>query len=139
MTRPLQYLLGTVIALTISFSPVLGHAQDGDRIKATIPFDFIVGNTLLKAGDYVIESLPNKALRFHSEDGKVQQIAFTVAIEPKRTENHEHLLFRHEGDQYFLSQVWLASAENGNELIPGIQQKAAEKDQSVGGSAAGGR
>jgi len=138
MKHPMQYLLGTVIALTISFSSVVGHAQD-DRIKTSIPFDFIVGNTKLKAGDYVIQSLPNKALLFRSEDGKVQQIAFTVAIEPPRTENHERLLFRHEGDRYFLSQVWLSGGENGHELIPGIQQKSAEKSQLVGGSAAGGR
>ena len=139
MKHPMQYLLGTIIVLTISFSAVLGHAQDGDKIKATIPFNFMVGNTELRAGDYVIQSLPNKALLFRNEDGKVQQIAFTVAIEANRTENHEHLLFRHEGDQYFLSQVWLASGENGNELIPGVQQKSAEKGQPVGGSAAGGR
>jgi hypothetical protein len=139
MKRPMQYLLVTVIALTISFSSVLGRAQEDDRIKANIPFDFVVGNTELKAGDYVIQSLPNKALLFRSEDRKVQQIAFTVAIEPTRAGNHERLLFRHEGDQYFLSQVWLSAGENGYELIPGIQQKNTDKGQPVGGSAAGGR
>ena len=139
MKRPMQYLIGTVIALTIIFSSVLGHAEEDDKIKTTIPFDFIVGNTELKAGDYVIQSLPNKALLFRSEDGKVRQIAFTVPIESPRTGSHERLLFRHEGNRYFLSQVWLSAGENGHELIPGSQQKIAEKDQPVGGSAAGGR
>ena len=65
------------------------------------------------------------ALQFRSEDGDVQQIAFTVPIKTNRTGNHERLLFHHDGDQYFLSQVWLSGDENGRELIPGVQEKAA--------------
>src|SRR5947207_8810811 len=65
------------------------------------------------------------ALQFRSEEGDVQQIAFTVPIKTNRTGNHERLLFHHDGDQYFLCQVWLSGDENGRELIPGVQEKAA--------------
>ena len=139
MKQPMQCLLGTVIALTIVFTSSLGHAHDGDRIKTTIPFDFIVGNMELKAGEYEIQSLPRKALLVRSKDGKVQRIALAVATELSTAENPERLLFRHDGDQYFLSQVWLSGGENGHELIPGTLQKNAEKGQPVGGSAAGSR
>src|SRR6266704_5949361 len=58
--------------------------------QSNVPFTFVVGNKELKAGDYVIESLlANNALQFRSEDGDVQQIAFTVPIETNRTGNHE--------------------------------------------------
>jgi len=82
--------------------------------------------------------LANNALRFRSEDGDVQQITFTVPIETNTTGNHEHLLFHHDGDRYFLSQVWLSGDENGHELLPGVQEKGLEKgrgasDQAVGG------
>ena len=138
MKHPIKYMLGTLLGLILALSAVPGHAQDGAKVKATIPFNFVVGNRELKAGDYVIESLlANNALQFRSEDGDVQQIAFTVPIKTNRTGNHERLLFHHDGDQYFLSQVWLSGDENGRELIPGAQEKAAANrstsDQVVAG------
>ena len=138
MKHSTQYL-GVVLGLILTLSAVPGHAQDGTKIKTTIPFNFLVGNKELKAGDYVIESLlANNALRFRREDGDVQQITFTVPIETNTTGNHEHLLFHHDGDRYFLSQVWLSGDENGHELLPGVQEKGLEKgrgasDQAVGG------
>jgi hypothetical protein len=137
MKHPIKYMLGALLGLILALS-VPGHAQDEAKIKATIPFNFVVGSKELKAGDYVIESsLENNALRFRSEDGDVQQIAFTVPIETNRTGDHERLLFHHDGDQYFLSQVWLSGDENGRELIPGVQEKAAAdrstSDQVVAG------
>src|SRR5436190_534610 len=112
MRHPIKYMLGTLLGLTLALAVVPGHAQDGAKVKATIPFNFVVGNKKLKAGDYVIESLlANNALQFRSEDGDVQQIAFTVPIETNRTGNHERLLFHNDGDQYFLSQVWLSGTK----------------------------
>ena len=130
-TKYSEAVLGMILAL----SAVPGHAQDGAKIKATIPFNFVVGSKELKAGDYVIESsLANNTLQFRSEDGGVHQIAFTVPIETNRTGNHERLLFHHDGDQYFLSQVWLSGDENGLELIPGVPEKGRMvSDQSAGG------
>jgi hypothetical protein len=138
MKHSTQYL-GVVLGLILTLSAVPGHAQDGTKIKTTIPFNFLVGNKELKAGDYVIESLlANNALRFRSEDGDVQQITFTVPIKTNTTGNHERLLFHHDGDRYFLSQVWLSGDENGHALLPGVQEKGLEKgrgasDQAVGG------
>jgi len=138
MKRSTKYgeaLLGVILAL----SALPGHAQDAAKIKANIPFNFVVGSKELKAGDYVIESsLEDNVLRFRSEDGGVQQIAFTVPVETKRTGNHERLLFHHEGDQYVLSQVWLSGDENGQELIPAVRQKGSEKGQAASDHAAGG-
>ncbi len=138
MKHSTQYL-GVVLGLILAFSAVLGHAQDGAKIKTTIPFNFVVGNKTLKAGDYVIESLlADNALRFRSEDGDVQ-ITFTVPIETNRTGDHERLLFHHDGDQYFLSQVWLSGDENGHELRPGVQERNLEKGQGVSDQSAGGQ
>ena len=130
--KHLTKYLGVAFGLILALSAVPGHAQDGAKIKTTIPFNFVVGNKELKAGDYVIESLlGNNALRFRSEDGDVQ-IIFTVPIETNRTGDHERMLFHHDGDQYFLSQVWLSGDENGHELIPGAQEKKAATNRSTG-------
>ncbi len=131
MKHSTQYL-GVVLGLILALLAAPGHAQDKAKLKTTIPFNFVVGNKELKAGDYVIESvLDNTALRFRSEDGDVQQITFTVPIETSTNGNHERLLFHHNGDQYFLSQVWLSGDENGRELRPGVQEKKLEKNRGV--------
>src|SRR5437870_12268805 len=114
MKHPIKYMLGTLLGLILVLSAVPGHAQDEAKVKATIPFNCVVGNKELKAGDYVIESShANNALQFRSEDGDVQQIAFTVPIETNRTGNHERLPSHQYGDQHLLSQVRLSGDETG--------------------------
>jgi len=127
MKHSTQYL-GVVLGLILTLSAVPGHAQDGTKITTTIPFNFVVGKKELKAGDYVIESLlANNALRLRSEDGDVQQIAFTVPIETNTTGNHERLLFHHDGDRYFLSQVWLSGTKTDTNSFPEFKRRVWRK------------
>jgi len=44
MKHPAKHILGTLLGLILVLSAVPGHAQDGAKIKATIPFNFVVGN-----------------------------------------------------------------------------------------------
>jgi hypothetical protein len=74
-------------------SALPSHAWDSGRVNVTIPFDFVVGNKQLKAGDYVVELLlDGMALKLRSKGGDVQQIAFTVPI-TNQTGNHERHYF----------------------------------------------
>jgi hypothetical protein len=129
MKRLSQYLFGLFLGLSLVLSALPGHAQDSDRVNVTIPFDFVVGDKQLTAGDYVVESsLDGRALKFRSKGGDVQQIAFTVPI-TNQTGNHERLLFHHDGDQYFLSQVWFWGDEDGREVTRGVHEKSLGKSR----------
>ena len=129
MKRLSQYLFGLFLGLSLVLSALPGHAQESDRVNVTIPFDFVVGDNQLKAGDYVVESLlGGRALKFRSKGGDVQQIAFTVSI-TNQTGNHERLLFHHDEDQYFLSQVWIRGDEDGYEVTRGVQEKSLGKNR----------
>ncbi len=122
-----KYSFGLVLGLSLVLSALPSHALDSDRINVTIPFDFVVGDKQLKAGDYVVESLlDGRALELRSKGEDVQQIAFTVPM-TNQTGNHERLLFHHDGGQYFLSQVWFWGDENGRELTRGVQEKSLGK------------
>ena len=135
-----HYLFGLSLGLTLVLSAMPGHAQDPDRIKVTIPFDFVVGATQLKAGEYVVESAFDKrALKFRAKDGEVEQIAFTVPIENNPAGQHQSLLFHHDGDQYFLSQVWFWGDEEGRELSLGRQEKTLAKSRPVSDQALAGQ
>jgi len=131
MRRFTGYLGGFVLGLSLTFLALAAHAQESVRINARIPFDFVVGDKQLKAGDYVIESsLDHKALRFRSQNGDVQQLALTVPIETNKIGNHERLIFHRDSDKYFLSQVWFSGDEDGRDLIPGVQEKNLGKSPS---------
>lgn len=133
MKHSTQYALGMLFGLLFAFSAVPGQAQDQPKIKATIPFKFVVGSKELKAGEYVVQqfgSRENQSLQFRSEDGVVEQTAFTVPIETKKIGNHERLVFHHYGDQYFLSQVWFAGYD-GHEFVAGAREKKAATEKST--------
>jgi len=120
MNRSTQYLCGLILGVSCVLSALPGHAQEPTRVKVNIPFDFVVGDKQLTAGDYVIDSvLDGRVMMLRNKHGVVQQIAFAVPVETKKTGNHERVLFRHDGDRYFLSQIWFSGDDNGEELIQG--------------------
>ena len=124
MKRLPKYVVRLFLGLSLVLSALPGHARDSDRVNVTIPFDFVVGDKQLQAGDYVVESLlDGRALKFRSKGGNVQQIAFTVPI-TNQAGHHERLLFHHDDDQYFLSQVWFWGDEDGREVTRGVQEKS---------------
>jgi hypothetical protein len=124
MRRLSTYLFGLFLGLSLVSSALPSHAWDSDRVNVTIPFDFVVGNKQLKAGDFVVELLlDGTALKLRSKGGDVQQIAFTMPI-TNQIGNHERLLFHHDGDQYFLSQVWFWGDEDGRELTVEFKRRA---------------
>jgi hypothetical protein len=96
------YLFGLFLGLSPVLSAPPSHAWESDRVNVTIPFDFVVDNKQLKAGDYVVKLLLDgtAALKLGSKAGDVQRIAFTVPI-TNQAGTHERLLFHHDGDQYF--------------------------------------
>ena len=128
--------LGTLLGLILAFSAVPGHAQGEPKVKAAIPFNCLIWDKELKSGEYLIKPVGSlgsqNLLQFRSENGDVRQIAFVLPIETDKAGNHERLVFDHDGNQYFLSQVWLSGNENDHELIPGAQAKKAATNRSTG-------
>src|SRR3984893_9620497 len=80
MKRFSIYLFGLFLGLSLVLSALPGHAQDSCRVNVTIPFDFVVGDKQLEAGDYVVEPLlDGRALKLRSKGGDVQQNSFYCA------------------------------------------------------------
>ncbi len=135
MKRSAKYLSGIVLGLILVLSAVPGHADDAKKIKVTIPFDFLVGNKQLKAGDYVVQSWGTTgggALLFMAEDGSARQIVFAVPVETNKTGNHERLVFHRYGNEQFAAQVWFMGDEEGYDLIPGAREKESAANRAVG-------
>ena len=89
MKHSTKYALGTFLGLILAFSAVPGHAQGKPSVKATIPFNFVIGDKELKAGEYLIKSVGSlgnqNLLQFGNENGDVQQFVFALPIETNET------------------------------------------------------
>ena len=142
MKRSANYLSGIVLGLMLVLSAVPGHADDTKKIKVTIPFDFLVGNKQLKAGDYVVQSwgpAGDGALLFRSEDGSARQIVFAVPVETNKTGNHERLVFHRYGGEQFAAQVWFMGNAEGYELIPGSRERESAANHAAADQLAAGQ
>jgi hypothetical protein len=142
MKHSAKYLSGIVLGLMLVLSAVPGHADDTKKIKVTIPFDFLVGNKQLKAGDYVVQSwgpAGDGALLFRSEDGSARQIVFAVPVETNKTGNHERLVFHRYGGEQFAAQVWFMGDDKGYELIPGSRERESAANHATADQLAAGQ
>jgi hypothetical protein len=142
MKHSANYLSGIVLGLILVLSAVPGHADDTKKVKVTIPFDFVVGDEQLKAGDYVVQSWGapgDRALLFRSEDGSARQIVFAVPVETNQTGNHERLVFHRYGSEQFAAQVWFMGDEEGYELIPGTREKESAANRAAADQVAAGQ
>jgi hypothetical protein len=103
-------------------------AASTDTIRATIPFDFMIGRQAFSAGDYSIREVtrPGALILRRADDGSAR--AF-LANSARRTTLREEtqLLFSRYGNRYFLREIWVAGEWSGHEL----PRSAAEKEAAT--------
>jgi len=98
----------SLLALSFLVSMAAGapaSAKSVNAMKAQIPFDFHVGNTLVPAGEYTVRALTDdeSALRI----GNLRHsVALNTVSAQERDSKGARLIFRKYGDQYFLAAVW---------------------------------
>lgn len=80
------------------------------RLVATIPFDFIVGDTVLHAGKYTFEVPASRGdkIVIRSSDRRVTQSADQESLRAPGRTPEDKMTFTRYGDQRFLSQIWIA-------------------------------
>jgi len=105
--------LGLGLLLAVSAA----QAQE-TRVKASIPFDFVVGNQILPAGEYMVSSLgsTNEALVIRSDDSKTAILSLTNSCSSSKPSDTSKLVFHRLAGRYFLSQVWAEGNSGGRQL-----------------------
>jgi len=84
-----------------------------------IPFNFIIGQKILPAGEYTIR--PNRmdsktVWQVQGYDTQAAAFFLTIPVLAGETQEKTRLVFHKYGDQYFLSQIWTAGDNSGREL-----------------------
>ena len=112
MNRFRSALLGLGLLLVAS------AAQAQTNVKADIPFDFVVGNQSMPAGEYIVapSGFGSQAILIRSDDGKATAVTVTNPCVSANPSDKTKLVFRHLAGQYFLSQIWTEGNSSGREL-----------------------
>jgi hypothetical protein len=114
-----------LIALLVGLAAASAQAQS-TVAKANVPFDFVIGDTRLPAGEYTIVSgAPDVApelLVFRDGRGRVREVTMAARMEPG-TSRTARLVFHRYGSRHFLAEAWLVAGESGCQVRQGSQEK----------------
>ena len=101
----------TVIVIAALLAAVVTSAQaQSDRlIGADVPFNFVIKDRVLPAGEYVFELVRiggSDAVKIQSADGKLTAFVPTRSATATASQAEPKLVFNRYTDKYFLSQVF---------------------------------
>jgi hypothetical protein len=105
--------LGLGLLLAVSAA----HAQESG-VKANIPFDFVAGNQVLPAGEYLLtpEGTSGQVVLIRSSDNKAAKFATAFNCSSARPSDSTKLVFHTMGGRYYLYQIWRQGFDQGRQL-----------------------
>ena len=125
------------LCLVAGLGATLTNAQirSDATIRANIPYSFVVNNTTLPAGTYMVTVLDAYAsdlsvLEIRSANGKTAVLFETEPVTVPGLAPRTELVFDKVGDTYFLSKVFLKDDE-GNQLLKSKAQRRLEENGSI--------
>jgi len=99
-------------------------AQAQPALIAKVPFDFVVCNSRLTAGEYTVSIDNQKTIVLvRGEHGDSAVMALSMAAHTGKTTQQSKLVFNRYGDRYVLSQVWPAGSNDGREFPPSKMER----------------
>ena len=98
----LRVAIGAALLTATFFLFLVRPAQaQSERLRATIPFGFYAGETLLPAGDYKVENLGSGVVRLFNRDTYASAIFQTMVLRnPVRELASAELFFNRYGQDY---------------------------------------
>ena len=107
MSRQSVNVLGVFLAivLVVVFSGSVVRAEE--RVVAHVPFAFIVGDSCLPAGDYIVKDVESDpgVIAITSADGRHSTFILAMASSSNEMPVQPGLVFEKFDDQYFLARV----------------------------------
>ena len=135
MRKQLLKALATIsFLIAIAIVPVRSaHAQTlVYRVRANIPFDFIVDDKTFPAGEYFISRTrqysSDNVLTISGLEGRTLALHLTFGVETLTPKKQGFVVFTRYGNQHFLSQVWVAGSTTGRALTKGRSERELERE-----------
>ncbi|HKR00305.1 MAG TPA: hypothetical protein VJT09_06515 [Pyrinomonadaceae bacterium] len=116
--------------VAFAFATALVSNAQSRRLTADVPFDFVVGERTLTAGQYSVGQITtgsDTGISVLSRDGRQNAVRLSNTVMTSSNTKHQaRLIFRRYGSTYYLAQVWLGGSREGRELGKSKSEKAAE-------------
>ena len=128
------YSLFVIASLLLIAPEISAYSQPARLIRANIPFNFVVKDKSLPAGEYTIERIQiaaSEMLKIQSRDGR---LTFIVPVRSSRTaqnQNEARLVFNQLGGQYFLSGATGFEAQTSYALLRSRTEDALAKSMKT--------
>jgi hypothetical protein len=95
-----------MMALTVTMLPMFAVAQfkSSDKIVAQVPFEFVVANKPVPAGEWTVQAATADArlVTIRNGEAKMSLLANISPVETRKTAGAPALVFHKYGDRYFL-------------------------------------
>jgi hypothetical protein len=119
-----------MVTLTLAAaSAVVAHGQTTRRLAAQVPFEFVVGDKTMRAGECQVNPLNDdgNVIVITNEDGQ-RAIQLSSSAQRHDKQLAAKLVFHRYGSTYFLSQIWMAGEATGRELPKTRQERGIERE-----------
>ena len=121
------YRVIAIFGMFLGLAMVSAQGQAPSKARVDIPFEFSAGKTTLHAGVYNIRRISADVVTLRSEDGKSTVILHAPVTETTSNPNAvARLVFSNQGEDYFLSQIWLTADSGRRVWIGGDAEKRIE-------------
>jgi len=100
------------------------------KVAANVPFNFVANDQPYEAGQYTLSTMENSAIVIHDEDSSSTKVTLSHPITKQRPAAKTVLVFHRVGDQYFLSQIWVAGHTEGKQLPESKLEQTMAKNAS---------
>jgi len=133
------FKLAGLFCAVLLFSAAISNGQSDPVLLVKIPFDFIVGDTNLPAGNYRIITTSPRLMSLQNYDNtRVAGIWTFIFDGPRKSKvDSSHLVFNRFGSEYFLSQIYCSfwGSNTAKILMPAVRERellaSAEKVEKV--------
>jgi hypothetical protein len=136
--RTRVFTISILFSLFVLLAGASTFAQ-GDGVEAKVPFDFVAGKKLLPAGEYTIKrgiEDQRDFLLIRGVDNQQAVFLFAEDTRANETPKETDLIFNKVGDEYFLSQVWVAGQDIGREIPKPRAERKLEQNLAQSGQPA---
>jgi hypothetical protein len=97
--------IAILLGFYFAFAATNAHAQSASQSRAHIPFDFIIGDKTLPAGDYIVNHNSTSGTLVFRNRKEGKDMLFMVTMLKEKRNEMPQLVFNRYGATYFLAQV----------------------------------
>ena len=116
-------MLPLVVGLALAAAVVSVNGQSTSvLVTSDIPFDFIVGDKTLPAGEYTVRSAASNGVKISTRDNESSAMRLSnLAVDTSKKRN-ARLVFHRYGQQYFLAEIW-SGDHYGRQLLQSKKER----------------